>query len=106
MYGHNAKNTSGIPYSFSVFIAALVGFVAIFAFFPVGLLVYSHSKNFLSGKTTSETLSKAGYKYQDLKRSKLDNCADMCCNRESQVSYTQASDKYKRDLEVTLKDYN
>jgi hypothetical protein len=106
VYGSEASGTSGVPYSFSIFVAAVVGLIAVFAFFPVSLLVYSHSKNFLSGKTTSETLSKAGYRFQDVKRSKVENCYDMCCNRESQGSYLQANEKYRKDLEVTLKDYN
>ena len=104
--GPQASGTGGIPYDFSIFIAALVGVVAIFAFFPVGLLVFSHTRNFIKGKTTSETLSKAAYKVNYNEKTVWGNCVDMCCDKESGAGFMQAKEKYKKDLEVTLKDYN
>lgn len=106
VYGSQAPHTSGVPYDFSIFIAVMVGIIAIFSFFPIGLLVYSHTRNFMKGKTTSETLSKAGYKLNNNNKSVITNCTDMCCNKESGTGYIEANEKYKKDLEVTLKDYN
>lgn len=106
VYGSQASGSSGVPYDFSIFIAALVGIIAIFAFFPIGLLVYSHTRNFTRGKTTSETLSKSTYKVNHAGKTVYANCIDMCCDKESGSEYIQANEKYQKDLEVTLKDYN
>ena len=111
MYGGEAHAADHVPYDFSIFVAVIVGIVGIFSFFPIGMLVYSHTRNFMSGQTTSERFSKSGYKFSDGK-SKLGvrrcwgNCMDMCCNGQDSEVTMQAVKQYNKDLEVTLKDYN
>ena len=106
LHGHESNRSDNIPYDFSIFIAAIVGLVAIFSFFPIGMLVYSHTKNFFSGQTTSEKFSKSGYKFREKKKNCVHNFFEMCCNRGESEGSQEAMIKYNKDLEVTLKDYS
>jgi len=51
-------------------------------------------------------MSKAGSKFGGNDKGVIRNCTDMCCNKESGTGFINANEKYKKDLEVTLKDYN
>ena len=105
MYGTESKTASNIPYYFSIFIAVVVGLIAIPAFFLIGMLVFSHTKNFWSGQTTSEKFSKSGYKFKDKKKSGFKNCFNMCCNVEDSERNIQTVVQYNKELEVALKDH-
>lgn len=106
VYKNLPSGTSSIPHGVSIFIAVVVGLIGMFSFFPIGLLVWTHTRNFISGQTTSEKFSKSGSKVKNYKRTCLANCSDMCFNRDNPEMMFEANQKYKKDLEVTLKDYN
>jgi hypothetical protein len=102
LYGKESEDSDEIPYSFSIFIAVIVGVIGILAFFPIGMLVYSHTTNFLSGRTTSEKFSRSGSRFADAKRPWHKNCIDMCFNSIDSETSKKATVKYNKDLEMTL----
>ncbi|OMJ84115.1 hypothetical protein SteCoe_14805 [Stentor coeruleus] len=62
IYINLSSITSSISQEFLIFITIIVGLISIFSFFPIGLLVWTHTRNFISGQTTSEKFSSFGNK--------------------------------------------
>ncbi|OMJ93480.1 hypothetical protein SteCoe_3603 [Stentor coeruleus] len=72
-----------IPQLASWIVAGLFALIELFMFFPVSLLLWTHTKNFSIGLTTNERVS-AGRTTKKSSKNCCVNWKDMCCNSSQQ----------------------
>lgn len=96
-----------IPLIASKIVGGISIFIELFMFFPVSYLLWTHTKNFISGLTTNERMS-AGSKVSKSSKGCLGNCGDMCCNsskdEEDAIAGRFDSTSSENPLEVSLQE--